>query len=513
MEYPLSANRADYLLDVKDIDKTFPGVKALDGVSLTLRAGEVLGLMGENGAGKSTLSKILCGVYTRDADHGEMKLYGKPTDFKTPLEAKKAGVTMIFQELSLVMDLSIAENLFLGALPKKRGRVDWKTLYADSDAILKSFGYDIDPRTTIRQIPIAQQQMVEICRAIASNAQLIIFDEPTSALTDKEIAILFDKIRRLKEEGIGIIYISHKMDEIKRITDRIVVLRDGKNSGEFITETTDISEVIRSMIGRQLKDYYHKSSTEPGEVVLKVESLSDGKTFSDINLEVRAGEVVGLSGLIGAGRTEIVETIFSLRKPVEGTISMEGEPITIKSPSAALKNGIGLVPEDRKHQGLALRMSLADNMEMVQLKEYANSLGVVNSKKSKETFDSYREQLSISCTGPDQAAVSLSGGNQQKVVLGKWLSRKPKLLMLDEPTRGIDVGSKAQIHKLISELAEAGLGVLVISSEMPEIIGICNRVYTIAHGHLTKELCGTDITEENLINGITFTSDTAEKAK
>ncbi len=504
MDKAMHAAEKPCLLEIRDIHKTFPGVKALDGVNLKVYGGEVLALLGENGAGKSTLSKIICGVHSKDAGQGEMIYLGENVDFHAPVEAKNKGIVMIFQELSLVMDLSVAENLYLGTLPKKNKTVDWKKLYADAQNVLAQINCDVDPRSTIRSLSIAQQQMVEIGRAIALNAKIIIFDEPTSALADKEIAVFFENIRRLKQKGVGIIYISHKMNEIKQITDRIVVLRDGKISGEFNTEESEISDIVNSMIGRQLTDYYHKSTVEPGEEVIRLENLSDGQAFDGINMYVRRGEVVGLSGLMGAGRTEIVEAIFGLRKIVSGKIYFENKEIKVNSPRDSLSAGIALVPEDRKHQGLALSMSLQDNMQLATLKDYTNRLGIVNIGKSRETFDYYKEKLSIACTGPDQLAVYLSGGNQQKVVLGKWLSMSPKLLIMDEPTKGIDVGSKAQIHKIIADLANSGLAVMIISSEMPEIIGVCNRVYTIAHGRLTAELTKEEINEERLINAITF---------
>jgi ABC-type sugar transport system, ATPase component len=495
------------LIEVQNINKTFPGVKALDNVQLKLYPGEVLGLVGENGAGKSTLSKIICGVYTRDHgenDKGVMLYNGEKVDFKNPHEAKQTGISMIFQELSLVMDLSVAENIYLGSLPTKRGRIDWKKLYNDTQDILRQFECDIDPRTIVRKLPIALQQMVEICRTVALKSRVIIFDEPTSALTEKETVSLLKNINALKDQGIGCIYISHRMHEIMEITDRVVVLRDGKNGGEFITANADVSEIVLSMVGRQLDNYFYKSNADPGKMVLKVENLSDANRINNVSFHVREGEVVGFAGLIGAGRTEIAEMIFGLRSKSEGKLFIEGEEVTIKSPKDAMDHGICLVPEDRKTQGLSLRMSIIENMQLVKLREYAKFLGIVQLDKGKEVYKEYKERLSIACTGPKQRAGSLSGGNQQKVVLGKWLSMSPKVLILDEPTRGIDVGSKAQIHKLIAELAESGLAVLIISSEMPEIIGVCNRVYTILGGQISNEFTGDSITEENLINGITF---------
>lgn len=491
------------LLEIKDISKTFPGVKALDKVDLHLNKGEVLGLVGENGAGKSTLMKICAGVYEADPGEGRIILNGKSVHYHSAYNAKKDGIVMIFQELSLVLDLSIGENIFLGSLPRKqKGIVDWSKLYAKSKEVLDSIECNEDPRDIIRVLPIAQQQLVEIGRALALGAKVVIFDEPTSSLTENEITLLYKNIKKLKSQGVGIIYISHKLDEIFSITDRITVFRDGKKSAELITKETTIPQVVEKMIGRSLSNYYHKSKALPGKELIRVENLSLKDRFSKIHFSVHHGEVVGLYGLVGAGRTEIAETIFGIRRKTSGTIFLDNKQVEITSSEDAVSLGIGLVPEDRKMQGLILGMSVKNNMCLAKLPWLANRLGVVDRKAPMEIYDEYKKKLSISSPSPSQQVVYLSGGNQQKVVISKWLCMSPRLLILDEPTRGIDVGSKAEIHKLIAELAESGIGILVISSEMPEIMGISNRIIAISQGRITAELAGKEITEKNLIHAI-----------
>jgi ABC-type sugar transport system ATPase subunit len=499
------------LLEIRDVSKTFPGVKALDKVNLHLNRGEVLGLVGENGAGKSTLMKICAGVYEADPGEGEIILNGKQVHYHSAYDAKQDGIVMIFQELSLVLDLSIGENIFLGSLPRKqKGIIDWDKLYIKSKEVLNSIECREDPRDIIRVLPIAQQQLVEIGRALALGAKVVIFDEPTSSLTEKEITLLFKNIKRLKSQGVGIIYISHKLDEIFSITDRITVFRDGKNSAEFITKETSIPRVVEKMIGRSLSNYYHKSKAIPGKELLRVENLSLKDRFSNIRFAVHHGEVVGLYGLVGAGRTEIAETIFGIRKKTSGTIFLDDKPIEISSSEDAVRMGLGLVPEDRKMQGLILGMSVRNNMCLAKLPWLINRFGVVDSKAPMEIYIEYKKKLAISSPSPLQQVVYLSGGNQQKVVISKWLCMSPRLLILDEPTRGIDVGSKAEIHKLIAELAESGIGILVISSEMPEIMGICNRIYTISQGRITAELKNKEISEKNLLHAITPRQQIAE---
>lgn len=488
------------LLEMKSIAKFFPGVKALNGVDFTLNRGEVVALVGENGAGKSTLMKILCGLY--QADEGTILIDGEPVRFLNPSDAKQAGVVMIHQEISLVLDMSVAENIYLGSLPTKKNLVDWKALNTMVELQLKLLGYDIDPKTPVRMLSIAQQQMVEICRGITLGARILVLDEPTSSITEKETEILFANIERLKKQGIGIVYISHKIDEIKQITDRIIVLRDGQNSGSFVTENTEITEVISTMIGRKLDNYYFKSKRTSDEKMLEVENLSVDGVFQDISFSVNAGEVVGLYGLVGAGRTEIVETIFGVRKRTGGTIKIAGQKQDIKTTEDAVRANIGLVPENRKEQGLVLRMSCKDNIVAAKIPQLLNKLKMFDEKKAMEIYDEYQEKLSIASPSPNQWTLNLSGGNQQKIVLGKWLCMTPRVLILDEPTRGIDVGTKSEIYRLIDKLANDGMAIIVISSEMPEILGVCDRVITIVSGRITGEFHDEHLTEENIMHAI-----------
>ena len=489
---------------MNNINKAFPGVKALNGACLDLRYGEVLALCGENGAGKSTLMKCLSGVYQPDPDSGEIVYEGRPVRYHSPIEAKNDGIVLIFQELSLVMDLSVAENIYLGSLPMKAGHIDWKKLYADTQVVLDKLGCPASPKDLISSLPLAQQQMIEIARGIALGAKVLILDEPTSSLTEREKNYLFDIIRKLQSEGVGIVYISHKMDEIFEISDRVLVFRDGQPTGRFVTKDIVLDDIVQAMIGRTLDGYFHKCQAEPGEEVLRVEGLTQRGVYKDISFHVRRREVVGFYGLVGAGRSEIMETIFGVRKPDAGKIFLEGKESTIRSSVDAVKNKIGFVTENRKEQGLVLDKSCRENIALAKL-PWIQKLGFVDDKATFEIYDEYHEKMRISSPSSEQEVVYLSGGNQQKIVIGKWLTIAPNLLILDEPTRGIDVGSKSEIHKLIADLAESGMGVIVISSEMPEIMGVSNRIYTIAQGLITDEFVGDDITEENLIKAITIT--------
>lgn len=483
------ASKRECLLKMKGVSKTFPGVNALKKVDFQLDRGEVVALVGENGAGKSTLMKILTGVYSKDAGDGTIIYDGREVEYKEPMDSKRDGIVMIFQELSLVQDVSVAENVFLGSLPLigKTKIVDRKKLYARCREILYDIGCDVSPKAIVRTLPIAQQQMIEIARASALGAKIVIFDEPTSSLTSKETELLFKNIRSLKERGVGIIYISHKMDEIFRIADRITVLRDGQVSRNLMTAETNLEEVVSAMVGRSLTEFFHKNHAQKGEEVLRVEHLSLKGIFEDISFSIRRGEVVGLYGLVGAGRTEIVGTIFGIRKKTGGEIYLNGERLNCRSAADAVKKNICLVPEDRKNQGLILRASCRENIALAKLPRIANKFGFVNRKQLDEIYRVYQNRLAIASPGPDQSVLYLSGGNQQKIVIGKWLSLMPDLLILDEPTRGIDVGSKSEIHRLTANLAEQGMAILVISGEMPEIMGISDRIIAIANGRKTAE--------------------------
>ena len=491
------------VLKATNISKTFINAKALDNVSIEIRAGEVLALMGENGAGKSTLMKILAGVYNMDKNpDSEIIHMGKKVEYTTPLEAKKNGIVMIFQELSLVKKLTVAENIYLGSLPKtKAGAIDWKKLNKDTERVLAELKCDVKPNDYIEDIPIAQQQMVEIARAIALDANILILDEPTSSLTDREKDLLFECIRHLKSKGTAIVYISHRMDEIFEITDKITVFRDGKKTCDLVTAEATMDDIVQGMIGRSLDDYYSKKvDSNTGEEALRVEGLTVPGQFYDVSFKLNKGEILGIYGLVGAGRTEILETLFGLRHATKGKVFVEGKQKTLGSTARAVKNGFALVPEDRKENGLVLGLSCKWNNALANLK-FVSKNGFIK-KKVNALFDEYKAKLSIAAHNPELPVRNLSGGNQQKIVISKWLATDPKILMLDEPTRGIDVGSKMEIHRLVGELAKEGLAVIMVSSEMQEIIGACTRIITMANGRLTGEFYKEDITEENLMSGI-----------
>lgn len=493
------------ILEINNISKTFPGVKALDDVSIEVKEGEILAVVGENGAGKSTLMKTLVGLHKPDHGSGKIILDGKETHFSDPLDAKRSGLIIIFQELSLVQELSVAENIYLGNLPRtKLGMIDWKTLHEQTKEILEKFELDVDSEELVARLSIGRQQMVEIARALSVGAKIVIFDEPTSSLTTSEKEILFKNIRRLKEQNVAVIYISHKMDEVFEITDRIAVLRDGKNTGFLETKKASLSDIIQLMIGRVLDDYFHRNEAEKGESVLRIENLTKRGLFEDISFDVREGEVVGLYGLVGAGRSEVVETLFGARQADSGNIYLQGKPLKIKSTRDAVAQGIGLVPEDRKLQGLVLKMSCKENITMAKLPHLTKN-GFIDNKQELSLFNEYKEKLSIATPSAAQKVVNLSGGNQQKIVIGKWMSLDLKLFILDEPTRGIDVGSKAEIHKLIAKLAETGLAVVVISSEMPEILGICDRIITMRNGKITGNFNEDEASEKGLMAAIAHT--------
>ena len=488
------------VLRLDGIVKTFPGVRALDGVSLTVLPGEVHALMGENGAGKSTLMKVLGGIHQPDA--GRIFIAEVPVTLNGPLEAKAKGIVFIHQELSLAEELSVAENIYLGELPRKSfGRVDWATLTARTDAILKKLNVGFDARTRVGDLSIANQQMVEIARALTVDARAVIFDEPTASLTDAEKVVLFEVIADLQASGVGVIYISHRMEEIFRITDRITVLRDGQYQGTVATRETDEDRITQLMIGRSLDLTRAPVTHALGDVALEVRGLSCGKLFDDVSFTLRRGEVLGFYGLVGAGRTEIAETLFGLRDPTAGQILLDGEEVRLASPAEAIARGIGLVPEDRKGQGLVLGMNCRDNMTLPQVDALVSG-PFVDTRAEAAIFDRYHQQLDIRTPGWKQRVGNLSGGNQQKIVIGKWLSMAPKVLIVDEPTRGIDVGSKSEIHKLLRALAADGYAVMVISSEMPEVLGVSDRIVAMYAGRVMRTFEASEVTEDSLIQAI-----------
>jgi ribose transport system ATP-binding protein len=488
------------VLRLENIVKTFPGVRALDGVSFSVMPGEVHALMGENGAGKSTLMKVLGGIHQPDG--GTIYMGDDAVVMAGPLEAKAKGIVFIHQELSLAEELSVAENIYLGELPTKSlGRVDWARLADQTNAILKKLNVGFDANTRVGDLSIANQQMVEIARALTVDAKAVIFDEPTASLTDSEKVVLFDVIADLQATGVGIIYISHRMEEIFKITDRVTVLRDGQYQGTVETAESTEESVTQMMIGRTLDLSRNASHHALGDVALEVRGLSCGKLYHDVSFEVRRGEVVGFYGLVGAGRTEIAETLFGLRDPSGGQILLDGKEARITSPADAIARGISLVPEDRKGQGLVLGMNCRDNMTLPQI-DALKSGPFVAQAEELAIFDKYHKQLDIRTPSWKQQVGNLSGGNQQKIVIGKWLSMHPKLLIVDEPTRGIDVGSKSEIHKLLRELAAQGYAVMVISSEMPEVLHVSDRIVAMFSGRVMRTFTSEEVTEDNLIQAI-----------
>jgi ribose transport system ATP-binding protein len=488
------------VMRVEGIRKSFPGVVALNGVSFDLRAGEVHALCGENGAGKSTLMKILAGSQAPDA--GVLLFKGRPVVLSSPLEAKEKGILLIHQEISLVPELSVAENLFLGSLPLLVfGRVDRKTLLRRAKEVLESNDVGVSPNAIAGELSIAKQQMVEIARASAFQCQVVIFDEPTASLTETEAEALFATIQRLRGEGVAIAYISHKMKEIFRVSDRVTVLRDGEVRGTLRTRETNEDEVTRLMIGRTLDRYFHRAKRRGGAEVLRVENLSVSGFAQNVSFSLRAGEILGLYGLVGAGRSETAEAIFGLRTKTSGDIFVEGREAKIRSAKDALRLGLGLVPEDRKKQGLILTMGSRQNTGLALLRQISK-FGFVANEREETIYQSYRKKLDIRSATSSVKVGTLSGGNQQKIVLAKWLATEPKLLILDEPTRGIDVGAKTEVHSLISDLAEQGLAVLLISSEMPEIMGLSHRILTMQQGIVTGEFDAESVTEEELVVAI-----------
>lgn len=496
-------------LRLEGIVKTFPGVRALDGVSFSVMPGEVHALMGENGAGKSTLMKVLGGVYQPDA--GQIIVGEQPVVMRTPLEAKHKGIVFIHQELSLAKELTVAENIYLGELPRKRfGLVDWEELFKQTNSILQRLKVSFDAKTRVGDLSIANQQMVEIARALTHKAQAVIFDEPTASLTDAEKVVLFEVIEDLKSHDVGIIYISHRMEEIFKITDRISVLRDGQYRGTLETAKTNEENVTHLMIGRKLDLLKLHKNTGFSDVALEVKNLSCGTLFEDISFKVHAGEVVGFYGLVGAGRTEIAETLFGLRAPTSGTISLEQQEVVINSPIDAINYGISLVPEDRKEQGLILGMNCRDNITLPQVGELTAG-PFISDGSEVAIFDKYRDKLAIKTPSWKQLAGNLSGGNQQKIVIGKWLSMQPKVLIVDEPTRGIDVGSKSEIHNLIRELASQGYAIIVISSEMPEVLHVSDRIIAMYCGRIMRVFTSADVTEDKLIQSISGLTNTSAK--
>lgn len=501
------------LVTMQGIEKRFPGVHALKNVSFDLRAGEVHALMGENGAGKSTLMKILSGIYTRD--EGTVKVDGKPVDFAGPRAAQGAGVGIIHQELSLMNSLTVAQNIFIGREPRLRfGRLDELTLNRNAAEIFAQMNLALNPRTIVEQLTIAKQQMVEIAKALSYRSRVLVMDEPTAALNDAEISELFTIIRKLRTEGVGIIYISHKMDELKRIADRVTVMRDGETIGTVQAADTPVSEIIAMMVGRSLGESTPDLPDLTGaEIALDVRELNRGREIRDVSFSVRKGEVLGFAGLMGAGRTEVARAIFGADPRDSGTIKIMGQQIEINSPADAVAAGIGYLSEDRKHFGLATGMDVRANIAMTSLRQFSSRVGVLDEDKMRNTAQSFITRLGIRTPSDTQEVRLLSGGNQQKVVIAKWLLRDCDILIFDEPTRGIDVGAKAEIYRLLVDLAEQGRAIIVISSELPEVLRLSHRIAVMSEGRLTGILDRAEATQENIMKLATQTTDSEAAAQ
>lgn len=484
------------LVEMKDIMKSFPGVKALDNAKLTLYEGEVLGLLGENGAGKSTLMNVLGGIYKPDS--GEIKIDGQEVKIETVTAAQELGIAFIHQEIALVPYLSVAENIFLGRERMTAGMVDKRKMYQEAKQWLEMVGLDVNPATLVYNLSIGRQQMVEIAKACSLNMKLMIMDEPTSSLSENEVEILFRMIKRLKEKNIGIIYISHKLSEIFTITDRVCVMRDGSYVGEIITKESDQSELVRMMVGRELKNYYVRSFNELGEIVLEAKGINSGSRVIDCSFNVRKGEILGFYGLVGAGRSELIKAILRLYPRDSGHVYLKGEDISNLPTLKIQERGLALVPENRKLEGLILKNTVKFNVSISVLKKFITKLNV-NLKEEKDIVDKGIKDLNIKTPSRDQTVANLSGGNQQKVVLAKWLASDPDVLILDEPTRGVDVGAKAEIYSIINNLAAKGMAVIMISSEMPEIINMCDRIAIMCEGRIKGELERTEFEQQKIL--------------
>ncbi|WP_125152821.1 sugar ABC transporter ATP-binding protein [Clostridium rectalis] len=487
------------LLEMNNISKSFPGVKALQNVNLKAYGGEVLALLGENGAGKSTLMKILSGVYRKD--EGKIRIDGEEVEICGIKEAEKLGVSIIHQELSLLPNLTIYENIFLGN-EEYNGflrKVNKKSMKEKSEKLLDSIGFSIKADTLVEDLNVGEMQMVEIIKAISKHSKIIIMDEPTTALTDVETVKLFEVIRKLKSEGIAIIYISHRMDEIFQICDKVNVLRDGKYIGDAKVSEVSKDDLISMMVGRKLEEQFPYREEEKGKVLLKVSNLNFKDKVKDVSFEVRSGEILGIAGLMGSGRTETAKTVFGEYKKTSGEICIDGKKVKINSPKDAIKSGIAYLSEDRKKEGLILNMSVANNMSLCNLNKYENSIKKIDKKLETEEVKKFIEKLSVKTPSHKQLIKNLSGGNQQKVIIAKWVMISPKILIIDEPTRGIDVGAKKEIYEVLNELKKMGKAIIMISSDMPEILGISDRILVMSEGKVSGELLRNEATQENIM--------------
>jgi ribose transport system ATP-binding protein len=489
------------VLRMEGISKAFPGVQALQDVSFEVAAGEVVALVGENGAGKSTLMKILAGAYRKDA--GRIFLHGQEVDVESPHHAQQSGIAIIYQEFNLTPNQSAAANIFIAREPRRLGLgrflVDRRRMEREAQEYLDMVGARLPATTLVRNLPVAQRQMVEVAKALAVKARIIVMDEPTSALGEDEVETLFEIVGTLKGQGMAIVFITHRLDEVFRVADRVVVLRDGRRVGNMSISEATPDKVINLMVGRELTDMFHKEVAQIGAPLLEVRGLTRHGVVEDVSFTLRRGEILGFAGLVGAGRTETVRLLFGADPKDAGEVYVDGKAVEIRSPADAVKAGIGLVPEDRTNQGLVLRLPVLENIVLPTLDRYAGVGAWVDRRALRSTAQDYVDKLSIRTPSLEQKAMFLSGGNQQKTVVAKWLASQLQVLIMDEPTRGIDVGAKAEVHALMSQLAQAGMGIIMISSELPEILGMSDRVLVMAEGHVMAVLERAEATQEAIM--------------
>ena len=485
------------IVELEHINKSFPGVKALDDVHFHLKSGEVMALLGENGAGKSTLMKVLSGVYQKDS--GTIRIFGETVENMTPKRAQELGVAIIHQELNMCQHLTVAENMFLGRERKKGLVLSQREMNQEAARVLQSLAIDLDPTTMVGSLKVSMQQMVEIAKALSTNARILIMDEPTSALTEKEIEEMFRIIRQLRDEGKGIVYISHRLEELQHIVDRVTIMRDGKYITEGDYEEMGMSQIIANMVGREIKEKFPRVHCEKGRKIFEVKNLNAGRMVRDVSFSSYEGEILGFAGLMGAGRTETTRAIFGVDPRESGQFFLDGREIKINKPMDAIRQGVVLAPEDRKRDGLCTKLSIRSNIELPNLDISSNRLGVVNRRKVTEMVATAKENFSIKMPNDEVDAGSLSGGNQQKVVVGKWLARKSRVVIFDEPTRGIDVAAKVEIYNLMNQLKLQGISVIFVSSEMPEVLGIADRIIVMCDGRITGEMDIADATQEAIL--------------
>jgi inositol transport system ATP-binding protein len=490
--------QGEVILELKGISKSFPGIKALSNIDFALRKGSVHAIVGENGAGKSTLMKILSGMYT--PDEGEILLKDKKVRIDNQKQALEFGISMIYQELNSILDMNVMENIFLGReIKRKSGLTDKAAMYKETVKTLESLDIKANPKAMMRSLSIATRQMIEIAKAISREAQIIVMDEPTSSISQKEVHELFNFIKSLQNKGISIIYISHRLEEIPVIADEITILRDGHKVHNCPVRDITKEQIIKYMVGRELTNLFPKKDAQIGEPVLKASNLSCGKVFKNISFELKKGEILGFAGLVGAGRTEVMRALYGLSKFDSGIVWFDGNTISIKYPTDAIKLGIVMIPEDRRREGLVLLRSVYENVALAHLKEFIGGLYLLNKRKESNEVNKQIERLRIKTRSVKTEVGTLSGGNQQKVVVAKWLVKKPKVLIMDEPTRGIDVGAKYEIYKLMCDLASEGMAIIMISSELPEILGMSDRVIVMAEGEIKGELTRSEATQEKIM--------------